>query len=232
MIDLTVDVDDQSGIAGMISGLRQQMPFALSLGLNNTANVAQKAVQAKLPAEFDLRAADFITNTIYRKPGQDFATKTNLAATIRVNPARNQLAKFEIGGEKESISGKSLAVPVFREDSPNIIIRRGDPLSVAKLFDAIQKRSGKQFKPRRRKGEPKPAPIDQGRVFLVKNAKGTFILERQHPGRDGNRVLYWFRKSVPIPASLHFDETALQAALAAWEIEFPKAIDYAMATAK
>jgi hypothetical protein len=208
------------------------VPFALSRAINKTVDAAQDAVQAALPAEFHLRRAPFIEQTIYRKPGQDFATKTNLAGVVRVNPERNFLAKFEDGGEKQSIAGKSLAVPIMRQADRDLIIRRGDPLSVKMLMASIQLHKGKvlRFRNLRKKGQVK-ITVDPNRVFLVKNAKGTFILQRVGTGSAGNRVLYWFRKDVPIPDSLHFDEIALKTALATWDANMADAIEFAMATA-
>jgi hypothetical protein len=227
MFELEVIADNQSGLAGMISGLTQQLPFAYSVALNNTVNDAQAAVRAKLRGEFILRRPDFISRTIYIGPA-DRARKDRLSATVRINPERNFLAKFEEGEDKQARAGKSLAIPIMREQSPMLIIRKGDPLSLARLFQSIEKRKGRVFKGRRKKGES--APINFGRVWITHNSKGTFILERLRPGRGGNRVLYWFRQSVPIDERLHFVSTARDAALASWDNNFSAALDRAIAT--
>jgi hypothetical protein len=234
MITASLDIvtGNAAEFTSAIVGLSEQLPYAYSLAANQTINDAQKAIQATLPERFILRRADFISHTIYRKPGQDFATKTNLVAAVRVNPDRDFLAKFEDGGQKTSTTGKSLAVPIFREDDPRIIIGRGDPLSVQKLFDAIATRKGHTFKGRKKRGQPGPQQINFGRVFIAKNEKGTFILERQSSGSGGTRVLYWFRKSVPIKDQLHFDDTAMAAALEHWEENLYAAIDRAIGTSR
>jgi hypothetical protein len=229
MISLDVTTDNQSGIAGIISGLTAQLPFAYSLALNNTVNDAQMAIRAKLHGVFVLRRAEFIDRTIYIGPA-DRARKDRFSATVRVHPDRDVLAKFEEGGDKVSKSGRSLAVPIVRESQPMLIIRKNDPLSVQRLFEAIQKRKGHVFKGRRKKGQA--APIQFGRVFLVENAKGTFIVERLGAGPRNTRVLYWFRKSVPIDERLHFVETARDAALVSWEKNFGEALARAIATAR
>src|SRR5437899_325556 len=54
MITLDVTTDNQSGLAGMISGLNRQLPYAFSRALNATVDDAQEAIQRALPAEFTL----------------------------------------------------------------------------------------------------------------------------------------------------------------------------------
>lgn len=228
MIELDVTTDNQSGIAGMISGLTSQLPYAYSVAINNTLNSAQSAIQAKLAGEFTLRRADFIQRTIYIAPS-DRATKNNLVGTVRVNPARDMLAKFEDGGMKTPQASSTLAVPIFRADDKNIIIKPGDALSVKRLMDSIKNRSGNVLRARVRKGMLHVA-ADPNKVFLVTTPNGTFILQRMGPGAGNNRVLYAFKKSVPLPASLHFDETAMSAALASWDTNFNAALDRAIET--
>lgn len=228
MLTLTVTTDDQSGIAGALSGLRGQLPFALSVAINNTLNDAQSAIQAKLPDEFTLRRADFIQKTIYIAPG-DRARKDNLVGTVRVNPDRNFLAKFEYGGEKQSASGKSLAIPIMRASDPSLIIGRGDPLSVKMLMASITASHGKVLRSRVRKGQLRVA-VDPNRVFLLKTDKGTFIVQRTGPGAGDTRILWQFRKQTALPANLDFENTAMQAALKSWDGNVTKAIAYAIAT--
>ena len=229
MIELEVTTDNKSGLAGIISGLTAQLPYAYSVALNNTVNDAQTAIRARLPGEFTLRRAEFIQRTIYIGPS-DRAKKDRLSATVRVHPERDFLAKFEEGDDKVAKGGKSLAIPIIREGQPTLLIRRGDPLSVKRLFEAIEKRKGRPFKARKKKGEP--AAITFGRVFLVHNAKGTFIIERLGPALRDTRVLYWFRKTVPIDDRLEFAETARDAALISWDRNFGEALAHAIATAR
>jgi hypothetical protein len=226
MFTLDVTTDDRSGIAGYLSGLRAQLPFATAVAINDTLNQVQTAVQKTLSTEFTLRRESFIKQSVFIGPS-DRATKDRLVGTVRINPDRNQLAKFEDGGEKTSVTGKSLAVPIFRQDDPSLIVGRGDPLSVKALMASIASHRGKVLRPRVRKGQLRVA-VDPNRVFLVTNGKGTFILQRVGSGRSGNRVLYWFRKEVPVPASLHFDATATATALERWAPNFDRALEFAI----
>ncbi len=214
----------------MFTGLTEQLPFAYSRAINKTVDSAQAAIKTSLPSDFTLRQATFIQNTIYRQPGQDFATKANLVGSVRVNPARDFLAKFEDGGEKRSISGRSLAIPVMRLDAPNIIIGRSDPLNIKRIMSSIQAFGGRVVTPRLRKGQLRVKQI--GSAFLIKTARGTFVVERTGPGAGDTKLLYKFEGEVPIQPQLHFEDTAMAAALASFEQNFNDAIDYAMATAK
>src|SRR3990167_4624298 len=89
---------------------RDQAPFALSLGLNSTANAIQQGIRASLHQRFRLRQPQFIERTIYRKPGTwpvgDNAAKRSLGAAVRINPARDFLSKFEEGGAKTAQGGR------------------------------------------------------------------------------------------------------------------------------
>lgn len=228
MITLDVTTNDQSGIAGTLAGVRTQMPFALSVAINNTLDDAQAAIRSALPSSFVLRAAEFINRTIYIAPA-DRARKDRLVGAVRVNPARDFLAKFEAGGEKTPQSGKSLAVPVFREDNKTIVIKRSDPLSVQQLFKSIQERAGQLKRQRRPKGSAPIAAAGQSSVYLVTNAKGTYIVQRTG---STTRVLYAFEHAVPIKPQLHFEEIAMRTALARWDTNVSEAIAYALATAK
>ncbi len=225
MISLDVTADNQTGLAGILSGLTSQLPYAYSVAINKTLDAAQTAIQDSLPDRFRLRHAAFIEQTVKIAP-QDRATKTNLVGTVRINPDRNFLAKFEDGGQK--VGQHSLAVPIMRLDGdPNLIIGPGDPLSVKRLMASIQNSGGKIVRPRIRKGQLRVS-VDPNKVYLVKSASGTFIVQRTGPNQT--RVLYAFKKEVPIPASLHFDEIAMGAALATWDANFAAAMDRAIAT--
>jgi hypothetical protein len=233
MIELGVTIDNGAPIASVLSGLATQLPYAYSVAINDTLNDAQAAVRDRLPHEFTLRRQDFIDRTIYIAP-KDRATKTRLVGTLRVDPSRDFLAKFEDGGEKSSTSGKALAVPVFRESAPNLIIGRNDPLSVKRLMDSIANRRGRILTARVRKGHLFVGE-DPNKVYLVKTAKGTFIIQRIgkiSEGLHSTRVLYAFEPQVPIKDQLHFEDTAMAAALASWDTNVDTAIALAIATAR
>jgi hypothetical protein len=99
-------------------------PFAAASGLNLLANRAQEGIRDHVRGEFMLRRPQFVLNTIKREKGEDFANRNKLVAGVRVDPTRNQLAKFVEGGRKVPTSGRSLAVPVNAKRTAAGIIRK------------------------------------------------------------------------------------------------------------
>lgn len=227
-MELTVKVDGLDQVTSGMSVLEQQLPYAISRGINATLDSAQSAIRTHLhDGTFLLRRADFIDRTVYIGR-DDRARKDSLVGTVRINPERDFLAKFEDGGTKSPSQASSIAVPVFKKQSPSLIISRGDPLFIRKLMASLDKSGASQGRVGKRKGAPKRL-IPQ-KVYLVKSAKGTFLIERIGP--NYTRVLYAFERSVPIKADLHFDEIAMRTALATWDENMSRALEDAIATAR
>lgn len=195
---------DARGLNETAEGLRQvkkQMPFALSKALNDTANAAQKDVRASLAQHFTLRRKAFIENTIYRKPGEDFATKRSFVAGLRVNPARDVLLKHEDGGAKTPISGRALAIPLSgtRRNKADIVTRSQRP-------NALRGKPG---------------------VFRVKD----MLFKRTGKGaRRKLLALFLFRRSVPIKPRLGFEATSERTIERQWVPIAENAIERALAT--
>lgn len=157
--------------------------FGASIGLNRTANEIQDEIRAGLDRRFTLRRSDFVKKTIYRKPGEDFASKKNLMARVRIHDERDFLAKFEKGGRKKPISGKALAIPQggVRRNKRDIVT---PSQGVRRL-------------------------IESGKAFV----KGDAVFQRTGRGKNRRPILaYLFRPSVPIPASLEFEVVARRVA--------------------
>jgi hypothetical protein len=220
--DLGVAITGYDDLSSSLSGLVDQMPFATSVAINNTLNDIQGDERTHAHSAFIMRAQDFIDRSIYIGPA-DRAKKNNLIGTVRIDPNKDFLAKFEDGGEKTPLGSSSLAVPIFREDAPGIIIKRGDPLSIKNLLAAINRKGDAAGRLKRRKGSMEV----QQRVYLVKNAKGSFIV--QGSGASA-RVLYKFLPEVPIKPQLEFAEIAMTSALAHWEQNAEDAIGTAIET--
>lgn len=227
-MQLTVSVEGLDQRVEGFSVLEQQMPYAISRGINATLDDAQREVRAHLhDGTFLLRRPEFIERTIYIGR-DDRARKDRLSGTVRVNPDRDFLAKFEEGGDKRPETARSIAVPVFKQQSPGLIISRGDPLFLKKLMASLDRTGAAQGRVGRRRGAPKR--LLQQKVYLVKNARGTFVIERISPTQT--RVLYSFERSVPIKADLRFGPIALQTAERTWEANMGRALEEAIASAR
>lgn len=232
MITLEIDANftalNDNPILAALSGIRSQIPYAASVLVNNLANDGQSAVRAALAGEFHLRRKDFVERTIYRDPKRDFATKANLSATVRVNPERDFLGKFEADQTKHSRAGRALAIPIPRLQSPSLIIGRNSPLSVKAVMSLIQQQGGRQVGPFKRRAAKR---AQQQAFYLIKSRRTakTLIIQRTGPGTT--RVLYEFVDEVPITSHrLHFVELARAAVLANFDRRADEAIAKAIAT--
>lgn len=225
-MELTATVTGLDQVTAYLAEARGQLPFAQSLALNRLANTIQREIQQTLPGHFTLRQAQFMERTIYRRPGiwpaGDNAHKTSLTAAVRINPARDFLAKFEEGGTKQRQGGGALLLPTLRLSSPMLIIRRTDPLHQSKLPGALM-RSGRV----RTKGVKGTTG-----VFIRDRGGRKYIVQRTGPGPQDTRLLYTFRPSVPIAPRLGFIATAAATFERAWAEEYHTALDKALATAR
>ncbi|MFN2316954.1 MAG: hypothetical protein ABR551_14220 [Gemmatimonadales bacterium] len=174
---------DSAEVEAALKAIPGKAHFGASMGLNRTANEIQDEIRGGLASRFTLRRADFVKKTIYRKPGEDFASKTNLKAAVRIHDDRNFLAKFEKGGRKTPISGKALAIPQggVRRNKSDIVTKSQSVRSL----------------------------IESGKAFV----KGDAVFQRTGRGKKRRPILaYLFRRSVPIPASLGFEDVARRVA--------------------
>lgn len=242
MINLHIEISGADDLLAELSGLRQQTPYATSVAINNTLNDIQRAERAHVHQTFTVRRQDFIDRSIYIGP-QDRAKKDRLEGTVRINPERDVLAKFDDGGEKRAQRAKSLAIPIVRIGAPSIIIRHSDALSVKNLLAAIDQAKAKDRRMGRSKGNRARLrnlaglDIHGKRVFLVHARNGSALLVERtgagsHGSLAGSRVLWAFRPSVPIKAELEFEEIGMRTALERWEANAEAAIELAIATAR
>lgn len=183
MITITIDPASLKVVERAIANFGDRARFAASVGLNRTANEVQDGIRAGLPSHFTLRREAFVKNTIYRKPGEDFASKTKLTAGVRINEERNFLAKFEAGGLKEPTGGRRfLAIPV------DVKRNKADIVTKANSIRALLA-SGKAF-------------LKNGRVWLKTGRGGKQL-----------KLAYVLKPSVKIDPDLRFVETGTRIAL-------------------
>jgi len=177
MIEIKVDEQALKAAIKAIGDVGPTARFAASVGMNRTLNEAQDAIRAGLGGNFTLRRERFIKDTIYRKPGEDFASKTTLVAGVRIREDRDVLAKFEAGGVKTPRTGKALAIPVGVKRNKADIVTKAN--SVRSLLA-----SGKAF-------------IKNGRVWQKIGRGKRAVL----------KLAYVFKPSVKLAPDLHFVET-------------------------
>ncbi len=198
MLSITVD---HAAVTRALGDLQRQIPFATAKALNDVANDAQRAIQGGLAQRFTLRRPDFILRTIKRERPADFASKTSLVATVRVDPRRDILAKFEEGGTKAPVSGRAIAIPTSQ-------VRR----TKAQLVQKSQR-------PR--------ALLASGRAF---SKDGKLLVRVGRGAKALLRAAYIFKPAVRIPRRLGFVETATATVDRQWESRASEAVARAVAT--
>lgn len=203
---INVQVDTKEAL-DYLQRLSTQMPYATSLALNRVANKGQAAARAGIQRTFTLRRPQFLLNTV-KINREDRATKTRLDVTVRIDPERDILAKFEAGGSKTPRDGRHIAIPTnnVRRTKADIVTKGQRPRILLDSKSAAK-----------------------GRIF--KTAAGIFQ-------RIGNkaastvRMLYLFRSSVRLRPQLNFVTNVTTAVKESWVAEMTQAFNDAERTAR
>lgn len=209
MIEIQVD----QAIAALDELGKRQIPFAISMALNRTAEDGQAAVRERLGGEFTLRRKDYIDRTI-KIENRDRATKTKPFVIVGVDPTRNVLAKFELGGAKTPVSGRALAVPIDARRNKSDIVTKSQRIRSLNLRKVGSKAGG----------------------IRIQGDKGTFVAGGavlQRVGSRGKiRVLYAFKDSVPLRPVLRFEDTVTRTVEKRWAPNFEGSFAFAMRTSR
>jgi len=229
-VTITVDTRPPIRLAGE---LERQLPFAVSLGMNNALKQAQLAVVRNVLSTFVIRRQKYLTESVKITK---FSTKQDLTATLEIDPTRNVLAKFEPGGLKEARGGGSVVVPTSaaRPSAQDVIPTSQRPRAFRFQFAG--------------RGPKGTVFAGEQRTFLLKTGPKTGVLfqrvggsgQRGRPrrgeiraGRDRGqlRLLYILTPGARIPASLHFRDTAVAEFQRRWPREYRAALFRAIRTA-
>ena len=195
-------------VEAMMARLPENAKFGASIGLNRTADEVQAGIRAGLQGKgFTLRRKSFVEQTIYRKPGEDFATKAKLEARVRIHDERDVLAKHEEGGQKRPRQGRVVAVPIGARPTKDALVPAKYQLKT--LFFNRQSRWSQvktvattKSKTARRRLLKRSVASDvtvtpDGRVWLTEGR-----------GKSRRSTLLWvFKKATWIPPRLRFEET-------------------------
>jgi hypothetical protein len=208
MLEIHVNADE---VISTLDNLAvNQIPFALANALYRTATDFQKAERERFDAIFSLRRKSFIELQGV-KLLSGYPNKRKLFVTLGQDPRADFLGKFEEGGEKTPTQADDIAIPEdVRVSKSDIVINSQRPKA---LFAS---------------GAP---------VFEIKPGDDNAHLAPgiyQRMGRGGRtlRKLYALQPSVPIAATLGFEETAQQVVNDRWAINFSEAFQDAMETAR
>lgn len=122
---ISIRVDPSKALGNLTDAQERQLPFAVSMAINRTANDAQSAERYRVKASFKLRREAFNLRGVYISK-QDRANKTTWRAVIQIQADRDYLNKFEAGGEQMP-HGRFRWIP-NRDMFKSRIIGAGDPL--------------------------------------------------------------------------------------------------------
>lgn len=215
MIQIHIDVPTFQGILSDTAD--EQIPFAVSRALNDTAMGGQEDMRQGARARFRIKRPDFLDRSV-KIP--KFSTKKDAVLSVSVvmdygPDGRGQVwDKFEPGGIKTPTRGQSIAVPMA-------VAARG-----AIVPDGMRPRQLKLHTVGRR-------VIGDQRTFLLEYSGKRGIFQRTGPKQGDVRLLYWLTPSVPIPASLEFGKTLTPELLRElFALNFETRFAEAMATAK
>lgn len=215
MVTITLETPRPLQLTGE---LQRQVPFALSLGINNSVKAGQRAIQERVMRAFIVRRTQWISQSIKITK---FSTKTDLETVLQVDPTRNVLGKFEPGGIKTARKpGGTVAVPAAARDTPRSVIPAARRPKAFRFQYAGKGPKGTVFKGR-------------DRTFLVKRPGGQgAIFQRVGPGPQGIQLLYVLAKRARIPARLQFKQTGLDVIRQRWPREYRAALFRALRTAR
>jgi hypothetical protein len=246
-VKTTVDVS-------RIAGAARQVPFAMSLALNETAKLAQLRVQQSLDTRFTINPSrkEFFRRLI-KIPRGGFATKTNLRVELDITgptnaPGRNALLKRHVDGglfTKDDplnpffIPSKTLRPGAYdlppRALYPKALrLQEQQGVSGTLASTARTTKRGKTVIVSQR-GNRKTAQRAGMTFFVVPfdnplgRTPGIYVRKK---GEDNIHLLWLYKKRISIKPRLPFENDVRTVFDAQFDKQFVRALERAMATAK
>jgi len=216
--DVTMELDTRQASAFVRAVWADQLPFATSKAINDSAKGGQVVQRAHQRAIFEVRRPDFVDKAVKISK---FANKKQDVpeARMRVEPPGGRkradvIDKFETDRTKRARFSKSLAVPTRHVPrTAGGIIRKGwRPKDVV----------GKEFRLR--------GLAFRGVVVRGPDGRGT-IFAAEEGGRQ-IAALYQLVPEVSIEPELHFVDNIRRHVLDNWDANFNRAFTAAMQTAR
>jgi hypothetical protein len=187
----------------------RQIPFALSVGINDTAKEIQKYQSTYVQLAFNVRRQNFFPRAVKIKP---FARKTRLSATLKIEPPggpsrADMVTRHEEPGVRRPRFGSTLLVPVGARRLKSGRIRKTDRMEEQHFQTPL--RAG------RRAVASSGNVVSRGRrrTFMFRRPDGTgMVFRRTSSGRhgtfSGTEVLFVFKRRTSIHGGLQFLENA------------------------
>lgn len=232
---MIVTVRGADAVRRTLSNLEQrQIPYALSKSTNQVTLEARDYLKDRNRQAFIIRRPWVLNGWRVRLSNK---RQTPIKATLWLDPTRDFLSKFEDGGSKQSRSGSSLAVPIGARPSPKALVPKTLLIRALQLRKHVTSTGKVQLKGLHGSFSAR----DGGRTWILQRISSGNSYARTRPsgrggtkgGRDpGVRVLYSFKKSVPIPAALQFYQSVGNYVANEWPSIMGEALGEAIRTAR
>jgi hypothetical protein len=234
-MDFNIRVDGQPTQNWIEQAFRDQLPFATSLAVNQTAKAVQQAIRAHIAAAFTIRRPWVLQGVVIPR----FSDKRDnpIQATVAIDPARRFLRKFEAGGTKVGSATEPIAIPgrAIRPAFPDLpaldlypknlrLVSRHGVTGILPAKSHVTRRGVTQIQ-----GKQRTFVLDGATMYGVRVSG---IYQRFGPGRHDFRLLWTYKRQIPIPARLLFEATAAATVQQVWPELFRAAYDRAIRTAR
>ena len=228
-MDVKLEIQGEQQLSRFVRSMyRDQIPFATSLAINNTAQRFQARQREHMRDVFNVRNERFVDRSVKIKP---FSSKKRLAARVAIDSPGNRddiLGKFEAGGTKKP-EGRSLLVPRDELRTKTGRVRARERL---KKFDFRRVGPGRTVFSRKGTGIFK----GRRRTFMIRESGGRgLVFRRTGPGDTGSfqgtKLLWVLTPEGDIQPSLDFAKNARKIVEDVFDEEFSKAFDRAIRTA-
>lgn len=209
---MEIRVDTAEAEAYLDGIWKDQIPFAASVAVNQTAKDVQAEERLNIAGEFILRRADFVLRGV-KIPRFSNKADAEIAAEILIDEKTDFLRKFEAGVTKTPLQGSQLAIPIAARPSKGEIVPK--VLRPRKLGLRAHTTAGGKVQLKGKFG-----------TFVI---RGLGILQR---AEGVVRLLYRFRPSARTPAILRFHEIGERVVREKWPSNFVAAFTRAIRSAK
>lgn len=218
LVHLNVDV---SVLEERFDQPEKKIVYAVVNAINETARIAQRALQIMAEDSLTIRKPDFIRREIAILKPFASVSQGRLYAELAIgDKPRLLLPALDKGGSRTGFVGRNVAVPIIGGARPSFEEQIPRELQVAQLKIRAYK-GDRKLRRRARGGHVREfgihgefgrlVPPEQGSGIQWRGLLGTYLVPEvgifQRIGRGETRALYAFVPSVPIPDELNYAET-------------------------
>lgn len=242
--DIRVDTREADAYLGQ---WKVNVPKALAVALNRTAEEANAALRERLPKEFHIRVPSLVRYIAPQQlPATQRAREDQLWATVKTDAAGHILDPFETGEPKVQ---RSDAVPVaiptkdLRFTPETLVPARWYPQNLG--LTPKRTPTGSTYYALGRNSIRKgltPFRKTKGGAMQIKGKNRTFVLDPKYhdnvtqqqrgvyvrigPKREDIRMIWRYVPKVPRPRNLHFFDTINATVAARWEPNMIGALEF------